>query len=496
MEEMNRPSDEIKSVTRAVADILKGGGTRGSGAGPTKNRGLRTAAPAGSGAAAAERQRRAYTQRKQMRKQERDVTRVPGNLVDTAWELQRELKSEKSPAGYKSAGFRNAIEAGVVGTGNFLQGVRREAQLSAAKRQEQRRLELQGGQSTKAGPFLSNRDALRQELLEERSRITERLQACIEEPENTWLRQDLIGSSVGVQFDDAALRDIVSMMILVRNDLSSDEAVVEEETAESVIEQLRVLRGTIEQLRARSAEAVSYEVADALRDDLLGLGGEADAEFPLIMRLEEAEESLLIADEVQFVEPMEAFVEEEEDVDDGPLPWFAQSQNKRDHGAEVSQPRPSTRAQETVLTADVIEVVPEVVMRSSAVESGIIGEPHEGADTVIVDADELDAAGIGLIAELVTDDDFDVAVGQRTAATSVLDGEEDEEQEENLLVKFSLRSVDVALFVLEKSVTVGIPRLIETSKTVSLRLDEVNRSGMGSKGWKSIRNTIPGSQRY
>jgi hypothetical protein len=65
-----------------------------------------------------------------------------------------------------------------------------------------------------------------------------------------------------------------------------------------------------------------------------------------------------------------------------------------------------------------------------------------------------------------------------------------------VLVQVTLRSLDVLFFVVEKTLTVGIPKIIETSQTVSSRLDEVNRSGMGTKGWQNIRNTVTGSRRY
>lgn len=492
MEEMNRPSDEIQSVTRAVLDILKGngGGASARGAGG-KTRGLRTAAPAGSGAAAAERQRRAYTQRRQMQRQERDVTRVAGNLVDTAWELQRELKSEASPAGYKTAGIRNAFEAGVVETGNILRGVKKEARLAATKRKERR---LKESQPASTVPSSSKQAVLLQEILDERSRIIERLQTCIEEPENTWLRQDVIGASEDVQFDNAALTDIVSMMILVRNDISTPvDELNGREALESVFAELRMLRSTVEQLRARSAEAVSFAVGEALYDEILGLNTkEITSITPLVMRLDEAEASLLIGEQVEL-EP------DDEREEDDSLPWFARTKSRPNRDESRSTHTRTCQVRETVLTADVIEVVPEVVMRTSTVERGlgeVIGEQHDGAETVVVDSNEVDGAGAGLIAEIVTDDDFDIAVGQRSAASYVPEDGLEEEKKDSILVQASLRSLDVVFFVVEKTFTVGVPRLIETSKTVSSRLDEVNRSGLGRQGWQSIRNTITGSKRY
>jgi hypothetical protein len=520
MKEMNRPSDEIQSVTRSVLDILKGGPAQ-----KPRDRGLRTAAPAGSGAAAVERQRRAYSQRRDMRKQEQDVTRVAGKLADTAWELKRELKSERSKPGYKTEGIRNAIEAGVVGTGNMLRGVQRDAQLAAAKRQEQRRLqgaapqasatpvELQGAAPQASAtpvelqgavpqasptPVESKRETLLPDLLNERSRIVERLQTCIEEPENTWLRQEVLGAAnEPVYFDTDALQEIVTMLIMVRNDMKAPlrDAAATAETFESVIEQLRVARSTVEDLRARSAKAVSYTVANALYDDILGLsiGGDTTTKPSLIMRLDELEE-IVLADEETTAESNEQF---DVGIEEESAPWFARKKYDAGHEPEeTARVKKDTKLEETVFTADIIEVVPEVVMRSYSAENGFVKTPLEGAEVLLIDNDDIDASSAGLIAELVTDDDFDVAVGQRKAAVSVAEDEDDEETKDSgVLVQATLRSLDVIFFVLEKTLTV-VPKIVETSQTASSRIDEVNRSGMGTKGWQKIRNTVTGSRRY
>jgi hypothetical protein len=502
MKEMNRPSDEIQSVTRSVLDILKGGPAQ-----KPRDRGLRTTAPAGSGAAAAERQRRAYTQRREIRKQEQDVTRVAGNFADTAWELKQELKSERSQPGYRTEGIRNAIEAGVLGTGNMLRGVQREAQLAAAKRQEQRRLQGATPQAS-ATPVESKRETLLPDLLNERSGIVERLQTCIEEPENTWLRQEVLAASnETVHFNTDALQEIVTMLILVRNDMKSPlrDAAATAETFESVIEQLRVARRTVEDLRARSAEAVSYTVANALHDEILGLsiGGDTSTKPSLIMRLDELEEKVLTEELEEIVQAdVETAVESDEQfnigIEDESFPQISWKEydtgNEPDETVRVEK---ETKLEETVLAADFIEVVPESVMRSYSAENGSIETLLEGAVVLVIESDDIDASSAGLIAELVTDDDFDVAVGQRRATVSVAEDEDDEETKDSgVLVQVTLRSLDVIFFVVEKTLTVGIPKIVETSQTVSSRLDEVNRSGMGTKGWKNIRNTVTGSRRY
>ena len=55
-------------------------------------------------------------------------------------------------------------------------------------------------------------------------------------------------------------------------------------------------------------------------------------------------------------------------------------------------------------------------------------------------------------AELVSDDDFEDAVGTYKAAVAAFDEEEDENQDDpNFLVQLSLRTFDIIFFVAEKA---------------------------------------------
>ena len=107
------------------------------------------------------------------------------------------------------------------------------------------------------------------------------------------------------------------------------------------------------------------------------------------------------------------------------------------------------------------------------------------------DADSLSA---GLIAEVVSDEDFHVAVGESKAFTvdhthNEFDMDEEEaEKMDNIVAIATLRSLDIFFFVLEKTVTVAVPKAIKVGKTASERLTDLQQSGKGTTGWKQVRN--------
>ena len=64
------------------------------------------------------------------------------------------------------------------------------------------------------------------------------------------------------------------------------------------------------------------------------------------------------------------------------------------------------------------------------------------------------------------------------------------------LAKFALRSVDVVLFILEKTFTVGFPGVFNAYSIVSERTNDVRRQGMGKEGWSRLENIDDASKRY
>jgi len=82
-------------------------------------------------------------------------------------------------------------------------------------------------------------------------------------------------------------------------------------------------------------------------------------------------------------------------------------------------------------------------------------------------------------------------------ATVVGDYEEEEEEEkENIIATVTLRAVDVVLFVGEKTLTSGIPTLVDGCNNIATRTDEINREGMGKEGWDMLKHLNKGNKRY
>jgi hypothetical protein len=485
LEEMNRPADEIQAVSRAVFAILAGDQASG--------RGLRTVAPAGS-INSAERQRRAFVQRKKLDKQDRDVTRVAGAVVDTAYELQRELAAEANPAGYKTISIRNAIEAGVSNTGNILRGVKELVRLGAADRNEQMLLTANPIEVTGAG---LDRTEILIKLQMERSNIAARLQQCIKDPGRTWLRQEITGDEF-LCFDEGMLRDVVTMMIFVRDEVETKFEEENEGTLENIIHQLSSVRNSVEDIHSRIAEAASWKVAEAFRNEIFAILVDS-AEQPLILRLVELEESINPPPESLFSNTAPTGATMAHGVSakaSENQPWFAMTDPYQGEQVVV-EPIQSGNVKRPTF----VDVIPEIVATRPMEPSShdvveVKSTASENFDVTVLD-DEKESQGYTFAAELVTDDDFDVAVGRAKSVKALTEEEMEEKTEQPSLVSmFLLRSLDVVFFLVEKTLTVGVPKAIALSKTISIRIDEINRDGRGTKGWQQFRKSASPRGRY
>jgi hypothetical protein len=485
VQEMNRPEDEIKSVSRDFFSILSGERTAfTSGTSATTGRGLRTVAPAGT-ANSAERQRRALQQRRKLEQAKKSVTNIGGSVVDTAWELRRELKAEINVPGYKTEPIRSAIAAGVVATGNILNGVREEARLNAAKRQE---LFIQESQtdSSSTVPSVDNLDKqsntftaknvvedekstetelLLNEIRMERKRIVDKLTKCIDKPDESWLAPEVVASLDNTDFiASKSMQDCLTKMILLRDEIanpSHDEIL---SFLEYSVNDLVAIRTAIEYLCSFTASEISEIVAAEIGYEIMGRGSESDYEEPLILRIEEA----LIS--MQEMELHDQSIQE--------------ATSKSKDPVETVEPN--------VFSPEIFDVIPDAVF-IDVIPDAFMMDTHESFEGESTD----DGVGAGLIAEIVSEDDFENAVG---AAKNVFEVQGDEDsskkEERNPVIIILLRSLDVAFFISEKAFTVGIPGTILLVKTALTRLDEINRLGLGSEGWKKLCNIANAKGRY
>jgi hypothetical protein len=104
--------------------------------------------------------------------------------------------------------------------------------------------------------------------------------------------------------------------------------------------------------------------------------------------------------------------------------------------------------------AEIVDVIPDVVVAAEGAARSTVFDPQQQQQE---DFDFMRR----VTAELVTDDDFDVAVGQAKKVETAPerlndDGDDDDEQQQdtNPVVQFTLRSLDVVFLVIEKTVMV------------------------------------------
>lgn len=492
-DDFSRPEDEIKDVSRAIWGILQGDQTAAS-----SQRGLRSVAKAGT-ANVAERQRRAFTQRRRLDRRDKDLTRVAGSVVDTAYELQRELKAETSQAGYKTKPLRQAIAAGTAGV---LSAVQETARLAAAKRQETLLLKQAA----------ANRTVVYTELVVERASMLERLSACIDAPQNSWLAApDETLAEATRQMTENQLREVASLLVVLRNDMKSisiDSA--EEETTvsmEQVQEVLLILRADVQalhELGSRVDQDVSAAVANALYNTIVGIppsGRDDSAALPLLLRLDQVEASVQPPPEVkpETVKPAQEAVFFADAIvgDSGetiPASWAAEVPSAEElmDVAETVMP-PIETAQAEYMDAVFVDVAPEVDAQSLYMADSFVD------DTAMED----ESAGLpkyrSFVAEVVSDEDVDTAFGGAKEVRNLSEdelAEEEVEEEPNVLVLAALRTLDVLFFVLEKSFTVALPATIQSAVTAAQRYGEVQRSGQGREGWETLRRSADAKGRY
>ena len=476
---MLRPQDEIQSVSREIRGILSGQQRSSSG------RNLRTIAPAGS-SNNAERLRRAYQQSRRVEKDAKDLTKVPGKVVDGAWELRRELRAETNEPGYKSKPIRNAIAAGVANTGNLLQTVKEQARLAASKRKEERLLRPQNapfadfdiavpsaasriedrvrpmsnGPEDSVDPYVAARmeferattkpttkstvedtDVL--ELLRgERRRVLKQLAACVDRPSKTWL-VNFVGDD---SLPKETLISVVTKMVVLRNDIEEREEFSDEKSAELVLSHLREIKEVIDDILQVAETSLSSSIVQALEAEIYRPDPAYD-DTPLILQLNEIEspEDLvtLLQEQVEYMQDSFADME--------------------------------PRTVQTIPT--IIDVITETPTKSFYQTTETWGEEDL---TEQYDLYDMPNAAV----EVVVDDDIFEAADRAKKTVEVADSEEN--QQESEVVKLALRSLDILFFVVEKTLFAAIPQAVSLSTTAFRRAMAVNELGRGSRGWEQF----------
>lgn len=535
--ELSRPLDEFKIVSRDFLGILSGQRISATGSG---GRGLRTAAPAGS-FNAAERQRRAFLQRQKINQQAKDMSRIAGSVVDSAWELNREITAERNTPGYKTEPIRMAISAAAVGTGNLLRQAAVEARLAAATRKKLRSLnqspnamveKTDAGQEAKASSSnaikkesqelqplstdsfstatsqdVKNKiDQLLNQIQYEIDDLADRLNKCIQKPGETWLQ----GYADDSPSSKSELREVVTKMITIRNlvEAASSQPFTLL-NVEKYLERLAIITRHMEEFFKSAPSPVGANLRCILINRL-----SADSE----MAREVAYKLDALSSELyQTMNTLQgkrirgasssALNDEAESFNTS---FFAQRTTVDLDNVAVERPAP--KLPENFL----VELEPDF-QKHTLVNSNEelwsydaqvmvnIGDDRNYDNTVYdietngnsieiprqpnaaLQPEENDENFRRVVAEIIEDTEASASIFEMKQVKILSDSEIKNEQEsaENVLAKAALRSIDVLFFVLERLITVGLPATVSVVSTVAKRLECVRSEGKGSEGWQT-----------
>ena len=523
-DELNTVGDEIRSVTESIRDILSGKGVDGDGVDTSPRRGLRSVAPAGTGSKAAERQRRAYQRRKETvlaREKEgidKKFRRGVESVTDAAAEIKKEMAAEGNRAGYRSEKAVKAIEgkaaaamleAGITGEGwgqlPLGIGQRLFGGLSG-NRNEPARAELK--EAAVVMPVLT-----REDLLEEKARFAAALRLCLEAPERTWLIPAFAEefNFENRTLNEKALEDVITTMICVRDDLEVDEGTIDDELeVEDIFEELRQMNANVDTLTSLAAVASDYESAERLKAELLGLS--SGDEGSLMIGLDQMESDYEIAKAQQEAAAAAAALEAEERARAAAAAPEAEERARAQAASQAADAPPmdyadsGTKFTDAVVDAEVVSDPSSPFFADRFVDNfgdpaySYDGDSQEAEAVLVDDTDSIRVIGADQVEILMDDEEFDDGYFDVKAATSVSEDEmsrelDDGDREPPIILKLLLRTLDVIFFVAEKTL-VAVPVMIDTSKTISKRLEKENRGGLGKDGWEPLENLQEGRKRY
>jgi hypothetical protein len=466
-------------------------------------------------------------------------------VIDTGFELKRELRAESSLPGYRSEKARKAIAAGAAQTARVLEAAKRDgwsrALFGTAEVREETIREMVGSTDVEEVKSVATDETIAQ-LLEEEYLIVDRIQLCIDDPAETWLTPESLMEN-DYEIDDDSLREVVTAMICARDDLEVDgerTAVNEDLTLEEMIDRMRVVKNTVDMIVSLAASGVSFTAGENLRNVLYGPEAR-DGKGVSLLNLDEIESSVAAA--VDAVEEAKQFVEEQPKKRKRSIFEILFEEKPTESGPDdyiSSEGVISDDQQRQWDRAAIAEVVVDSTEPSSWAGAGVSRSWSQSPEVIVSDFEKVghapesqswsetdDNNGFRMTtAEVVSDEDFDRAVNW-AKATSTLPEDEvetEEKKEDSLLTRALLRSLDVVLFVAEKVLLVrplvsslvlclpsscfspqfptilvslqAVPTVVQTGTIATQRAVQASRGGLGYFGWQKMKNAAKGTKRY
>lgn len=520
-EELNTPMDEIRSVTKAIKDIL-------SGKTVSENRGLRSVAAANAGRSA-ERQQKAYERRKETvlkREKEgidRKVARATSGISDAAWELKREMEIEGNEAGYRAKNVQRRLEGtfeslGLLNEsaqGNLFRGMGNRLFGSSERRVDLAQLKsaVDDSQILNEGildssPELETILVTASELESEKNRLIESLNTCLLNPGETWLTPKTMADYQNAQDEKqisiGELEKVITTMVLSRNNI---EATTDEDLSlsqELILSELKMMKASIDQIISLAACSAGLKASEALKSILLGL--DSDNAFTLLTMLDDIE---LTLETQKRVTKGKQTLRTNTDFN-APQP----NGNKGDYTKneyffinEISEESETLDSYQNVDVSVVNEDM-DPSTRKNVVRNKILSDAEIiSSSQLFVDNDTKNSNTEGLDpkedvisysqVEVLTDDDDlledDVFLNSAKDNSASFPADT---RNSSPFVTIPLRALDVILFVVEKTITIGIPGIITATTRFTERREEINRNGLGRIGWKKINNLCSAKKRY
>jgi hypothetical protein len=500
-DELSTPADEIRQVTEAILDILSGKRVQSdSSSYLNSRRSVRSFAPAGT-SKLAERQRRAYQARKQtVLKREREgidrkVGRAIGSVTDATWEFRREMQTDAGrEAGYRSKGVRNALAAGAT---RLLEAGRENSRrlLSGNKRSN-----LIGGDATlweEIGSSIIDVTPAEEERIiadiieetnmeyapdgllsprsffEEKQRLVASLESCLSQPSETWLTKDVVAQATasGIMLDGTILRDVIADMVTLRDEMQKELGEIETGQVDLNIafvqSDLRRMKQLIDSVASLAISAAGESAAYLLKQELEGFVLSDSLVDIIDIELERMEHLLA-----------ELVASREKTMQSQKQRYFMDSTVQVTGVDDMNNSR-RTSARSARRNYDLFT------------EAEVVSSPDRASFSHENMMDQgQDAYQASSRVEVLSETEYSEYEQHFKYAQSGASGKEVDMEgvdEENPTLDFVLRLVDVVFFIGEKFFLV-LPDVIMASAKLFSRYGDAQNRGMGSVGWKPLKN--------
>ncbi len=515
------PADEVREVVEAIRDILSGrdvASSSSSSSPAARRRTVRSFAPAGT-AQLAERQRLAYGARKKtvLRREregpDRKLGRAIGSVSDATWEFRREMQTDEGrEAGYRTLGVRRALAAGAT---RLLEAGRVGGRMlsSSSSGDDMRRRRLisgggdagGGGVADPSGVFGSsivdvspldeeeiianvmeetNMDYATDGLLspqgffEEKRRLVASLESCLSQPSETWLTKDVVARAVGngVSLDGTVLREVIATMVTLRDQLLREIDDIVDERVDLKIEytqaELRRMKQMVDSVASLAVSAAGESAANLLKEELEGFVLSDSLDDIIEVELERMEQLLADVVATRELEIQRSRNQRYEEVAVEPVAstnFFGTDKGRKSSVRNI-------RFNDETFTE--VEIVSAPDRASFSQQSAYNREGQDPCQTPSR-------------VEVVSDTEYSEYEQQFKYAQGDFSAEEVDSSDgnkENVAFDLVLRVLDAVFFIGEKLFLVLLPDLMALSAKASSRYDEAQNRGMGSIGWRTMKN--------